>query len=117
MYHTLGCDMISSMSYSCVFVTAFDKLLRERDRQNKDTSYISGPWFDMYLKSRLPLVLNYNPFIAFKEDPDITDQVGSVVTALVVAPLSFSLVTHTLHTMPHTHTPRHLELLTSFVPR
>ena len=55
---------------------ALDKLLREKDRKNKHTSYISGPWFDMYLKSRLPLVLNYNPFIAFKEDPDIKDQVG-----------------------------------------
>ena len=57
-------------------LTAFDRLLRERDRQNKHTSYISGPWFDMYLESRLPLLLNYNPFIAFKEDPDIKDQVS-----------------------------------------
>lgn len=27
------------------------------------------PWFDMYLKSRLPIVLNYNPFISFQDDP------------------------------------------------
>lgn len=28
------------------------------------------PWFDMYLRSRDPIVLNYNPFIAFKPDPN-----------------------------------------------
>ena len=79
-----------------------DALLRERDRQNKHTSYISGPWFDMYLKSRLPLVLNYNPFIAFKEDPDITDQVRSQTT------LSPCLIAYP---SPHnTHPPLSLSL-------
>ena len=35
-----------------------------------------GPWYDMYLESRDPLVLNYNPFIGFKDDPqNIKDQV------------------------------------------
>ena len=33
----------------------------------------------MYLESRLPLVLNYNPFIAFKEDADIKDKVSAVL--------------------------------------
>jgi carnitine O-palmitoyltransferase 2 len=28
------------------------------------------PWFDMYLRSRQSIVLNYNPFIAFKPDPN-----------------------------------------------
>ncbi|KAI8497228.1 Carnitine O-palmitoyltransferase 2, mitochondrial [Branchiostoma belcheri] len=37
--------------------------------QNKHTSYISGPWFDMYLKSRQSVVLNFNPFISFVDDP------------------------------------------------
>jgi carnitine O-palmitoyltransferase 2 len=60
-----------------------DQLLRERDRQNKQTSYISGPWFDMYLKSRLPLLLNYNPFIAFKEDPTIKDQVSRALSVIL----------------------------------
>lgn len=45
------------------------------DKQNKHTSYISKPWFDMYLGDRRSIVLNYNPFIAFKDDENITDQV------------------------------------------
>lgn len=28
-----------------------------------------GPWFEYYLKSRSPVVLNFNPFLAFKDDP------------------------------------------------
>lgn len=50
------------------------KLILE-DKKNKHTSYISKPWFDMYLSDRKSLVLNYNPFIAFKEDTKTTDQV------------------------------------------
>lgn len=42
--------------------------LEQQDQQNKHTSYISKPWFDMYLSSRLPLVLNYNPFLAWRRD-------------------------------------------------
>ncbi len=32
--------------------------------------FFSEPWFDMYLSSRDSIVLNYNPFIAFKNDPN-----------------------------------------------
>ncbi|XP_071081825.1 carnitine O-palmitoyltransferase 2, mitochondrial-like [Haliotis cracherodii] len=39
------------------------------DKSNKHTSYISGPWFDMYLKDRSPLVLTHNPFVVFNNDP------------------------------------------------
>lgn len=46
-----------------------EQLVKE-DKANKETSYISKPWFDMYLKSRAPLVLNFNPFMAWKDDPD-----------------------------------------------
>lgn len=44
--------------------------LIQKDKANKQTSYISEYWFDMYLSSRLPLVLNFAPFMAFKDDPD-----------------------------------------------
>lgn len=44
------------------------KLLLEHDKLNKHTSYISGPWFDMYLKDRAPLPINYNPLLMFKPD-------------------------------------------------
>uniref|UniRef100_A0A131XEV7 Putative carnitine palmitoyltransferase ii n=1 Tax=Hyalomma excavatum TaxID=257692 RepID=A0A131XEV7_9ACAR len=53
-----------------------DSLLRKRDKANKHTSYISAPWFDMYLTSRKPLPLNFNPFMAWKDDerPAYMDQ-------------------------------------------
>ncbi|XP_077292463.1 carnitine palmitoyltransferase 2 [Arctopsyche grandis] len=46
-----------------------DKNLRKIDKQNKHTSYISKMWFDMYLKDRIPLPINYNPLIVFNNDP------------------------------------------------
>ncbi|XP_048832616.1 carnitine O-palmitoyltransferase 2, mitochondrial [Brienomyrus brachyistius] len=39
------------------------------DKKNKLTSYISAPWFDMYLSARDSIVLNFNPFISFTADP------------------------------------------------
>lgn len=52
-----------------------DRRLRELDSQNKHTSYVSEPWSNMYLSDRKPLVLNHNPFMAWKEDPNTNDQV------------------------------------------
>ncbi|XP_023674577.1 carnitine O-palmitoyltransferase 2, mitochondrial isoform X1 [Paramormyrops kingsleyae] len=43
--------------------------LLDQDKRNRHTSYISGPWFDMYLSAREPVVLNFNPFISFNPDP------------------------------------------------
>nr|DBA17946.1 TPA: hypothetical protein GDO54_016249 [Pyxicephalus adspersus] len=43
--------------------------LVQQDKQNKQTSYISAPWFDMYLCARDPIVLNFNPFMSFTPDP------------------------------------------------
>ncbi|XP_008406021.1 carnitine O-palmitoyltransferase 2, mitochondrial [Poecilia reticulata] len=40
-----------------------------QDKANKHTSYISGPWFDMYLSARDSVVLNFNPFMSFNPDP------------------------------------------------
>ncbi|XP_073419730.1 carnitine O-palmitoyltransferase 2, mitochondrial isoform X2 [Dendrobates tinctorius] len=40
-----------------------------QDKENKHTSYISGPWFDMYLCARETIVLNSNPFMSFTPDP------------------------------------------------
>lgn len=44
------------------------KLLQEKDAANKHTNYISGYWFDMYLKDRVPLPINYNPLLMMKYD-------------------------------------------------
>uniref|UniRef100_T1KDF2 Choline/carnitine acyltransferase domain-containing protein n=1 Tax=Tetranychus urticae TaxID=32264 RepID=T1KDF2_TETUR len=45
------------------------KELVHNDKLNRHTSYISEPWFDMYLSARTPLPINYNPFMAWKPDP------------------------------------------------
>lgn len=44
------------------------KLLVIKDKKNKHTSYISEPWFDMYLSDRTPLPINYNPLVVLKND-------------------------------------------------
>lgn len=38
-------------------------LLQARDKSQKHTSYISEPWFHMYLSDRQPLPINYNPLL------------------------------------------------------
>ena len=43
--------------------------LKEHDASNTHTSYISEPWFDMYLRDRAPLPVNYNPLLVFIDDP------------------------------------------------
>lgn len=62
--------------------------LLAQDKQNKHTSYISGPWFDMYLKYRDSIVLNHNPFILTTDDPNTTDQLTRA-TKLIHAALRF----------------------------
>ena len=38
---------------------------------------LTGPWFDMYLKDRRPVVLTHNPFMVFADDQrqEYNDQV------------------------------------------
>jgi carnitine O-palmitoyltransferase 2 len=45
-----------------------DAQLRQQNSLNRYTSYISKPWFEMYLKSRLPLILNFNFFLVLTDD-------------------------------------------------
>ena len=42
------------------------ELLASSERQY--TSYISAPWFDMYLRDRAPRLLNYNPQLTFEDE-------------------------------------------------
>ncbi|XP_041460705.1 carnitine O-palmitoyltransferase 2, mitochondrial-like [Lytechinus variegatus] len=59
-----------------------------QNKRNKHTSYISGPWFDMYLESRASIVLNFNPYFSYTFDdrPEYNDQLirssNFVVSAL-----------------------------------
>lgn len=54
----------SHMSYSVL-----QEDLIHLDKSLKGTSYISAPWFNMYLSDRQPLPINYNPALVFVEDP------------------------------------------------
>lgn len=67
--------------------TELNQLLIEEDKANKHTSYITAPWFDMYLKDRAPIALNYNPFIAFTDDerPAYNEQTVRAANFLVSA--------------------------------
>ncbi|KAI5636156.1 choline/Carnitine o-acyltransferase domain-containing protein [Phthorimaea operculella] len=62
------------------FVNNEGKVLQEKliakDKANKHTSYISDYWFDLYLKDRAPLPINYNPLIVFQNDvrPEYNNQ-------------------------------------------
>ncbi|XP_059611448.1 carnitine O-palmitoyltransferase 2, mitochondrial [Phlebotomus argentipes] len=40
--------------------------LKAQDAANQHTSYISEPWFDMYLSDRAPLPVNYTPLLGMK---------------------------------------------------
>lgn len=67
---------------------SLQKLLLDHDRDNKDTSYISEPWFEMYLRDRRPLPINFNPVLMMKRDPrpeyneQLTRTANLVVTSL-----------------------------------
>lgn len=42
-------------------------MLKTKNNFNKNTSYITEEWFDMYLSDRIPLPINYNPLLVFKQ--------------------------------------------------
>lgn len=66
------------------------KELVQKDTKNHHTSYINEPWFDMYLKDRKPLPINYNPLLIFKPETDTryNDQLIKS-TNLVISSLRF----------------------------
>jgi len=52
---------------------ALHKAIVDRDK-SRYSSFISEPWFDMYLKNRDPLPLNINPQLTFDDDLNKTTQ-------------------------------------------
>lgn len=69
---------------------SLQKQLVHENAENSHTSYISEPWFDMYLRDRRPLPINYNPFIVFvpETDPEYNGQLVKA-TNLVISSLRF----------------------------
>lgn len=63
-----------------------DKLIL-KDKANKHTSYISEYWFDLYLRDRAPLPINYNPLIVFQNDerPEYNNQLLRAANLLTSA--------------------------------
>lgn len=59
--------------------------LIQQDKKNKHTSYISELWFDMYLKDRIPLPINYNPMIVLHnhKNLDYNDQILRATNMLI----------------------------------
>lgn len=59
------------------FGTGDGKLLQEQlinnDKAFPQDSYISADWFDLYLRDRTPLPINYNPSLITRADPDKRD--------------------------------------------
>lgn len=65
-------------------------LLQAQDKSQKHTSYISRPWFDMYLSDRQPLPINYNPLLITTphDNPALNDQ-RLQATNFVISSLRF----------------------------
>lgn len=69
---------------------SLQKQLLKNDAENLHTSYISELWFDIYLRDRKPLPINYNPFIAFTPESDPKYNVQLVkATNLVISSMRF----------------------------
>lgn len=58
-----------------------------KDKANKHTSYISDYWFNLYLRDRVSLPINYNPILIFQNDtkPEYNDQLVRTANLLVSA--------------------------------
>lgn len=57
------------------------------DKTVKHTSYINDFWFNMYLSSRIPLPLNFNPFMVWRDAPnsDLSNQLVRSTNFLISA--------------------------------
>lgn len=87
-------EMQNTSSYVTKFLANegqnLQKQLIQSDAENSHTSYISEPWFDMYLRDRKPLPINYNPFLVFipESDPKYDTQLVKA-TNLVTSSMRF----------------------------
>lgn len=64
--------------------------LKLQDSRNKHTNYICEHWFDMYLRDRRPLPINYNPIIVYNQEPEAKlNQPLVKATNLVISSMRF----------------------------
>ncbi|CAG4974127.1 unnamed protein product [Parnassius apollo] len=76
---------------TCEFISKEGKILQEKlvskDKANKHTSYISEYWFDLYLRDRVALPINYNPLLVFQNDtkPEYNNQLVRATNLLISA--------------------------------
>lgn len=69
---------------------SLQKQLIHNNDENSHTSYISELWFDMYLRDRKPLPINYNPYLIFTSESDPRYDAQLIkATNLVVSSLRF----------------------------
>ncbi|XP_031846888.2 carnitine palmitoyltransferase 2 isoform X1 [Nomia melanderi] len=81
-------------SYVTEFLTKDGTFLQnkliKKNSKNRHTSYISEPWFDMYLRDRKPLPINYNPFLVFVPEDKSEYNIQLVkATNLIISSLRF----------------------------
>lgn len=87
-------ELQNTSSYISKFLAgdgqSLQKLLLQNNAENSHTSYITEPWFDMYLQDRRPLPVNYNPFLVYVQeaDPKYNTQLVKA-TNLIIASLRF----------------------------
>ncbi|VEN41671.1 unnamed protein product [Callosobruchus maculatus] len=65
-------------------------MLKDYDKANKNSSYISEFWFDYYLRDRKPIPINYNPVLVMHKDerPEYMDQLIRT-SNLIISSLRF----------------------------
>jgi len=64
-------DYLKTIEYVKIFEqndgNLLQDILKKNNDLNKNTSYITQDWFDMYLTERIPLPINYNPLLVYKQ--------------------------------------------------
>ena len=64
-----------------------DKILRELDASKPDSSYINGPWTDMYLKDRRPVVFNTSGGLSMTPPPRPGEDIATTAARLLISTL------------------------------
>ena len=82
-----------------------DRMLRSKDAANKHTSYINGPWTEMYLKDRRPVAFTHTPGVGVTLPlTDSPEGVASRVAQLLISSMKYyKAETHHTGSLWHTY--------------